>query len=278
MIHPAKTLDGLGLRARRRFSQNFLTAPHWADKLVGALGEGEGAQAVWEVGPGLGAITERLLEKLRLPLTAFEIDRDLAAHLRERFPSLLLIEGDVLRADWEAALPPGEAKVAFLSNLPYHISSEILFRLVEWRHRLSIAVLTFQKEFADRLVAPPGSADYGVLSVLIPAAFTITPIGVVPPDAFYPRPDVASKAVRLVPKEVADWEALRDVVRLAFQHRRKKMANTLSPLLSLAETEAILAEASLPPDCRPDRVPAVVFARLASRARESALADDACGC
>lgn len=263
MSHPKTILESLGANALKRLSQNFLTSPHWADLLTDAVLEPEGLEEVWEIGPGLGALTERLLAKTSLPVRAFELDRKLAAHLRATQPKLDLREGDVMDADFRA-ISPG-ARIAVLSNLPYHLSSPILFKLVDERDRLSRAVLTFQKEFADRLVAAPRSPDYGGLTVMVQYHFTTKSLGILPPGAFYPPPGVSSQALLLLPKSDGPVAArtMSRIVKAAFAHRRKKLSSNLKEAFEGAPVAEILAAQSIAPDARPETLSPEAYVALA---------------
>jgi 16S rRNA (adenine1518-N6/adenine1519-N6)-dimethyltransferase len=154
MAHPKEILLKLQANARKTFSQNFLTSPHWADLLTRRATEMPEAEEIWEIGPGLGALTAQLLEMSTRPVRAFEIDRKLAAYLRETYPRLDLIEGDFLEANIRD-IAPEKQSIVVISNLPYGLSSPILFKLLEEKHRIRRLVLTFQKEYAER--ASPGS-------------------------------------------------------------------------------------------------------------------------
>lgn len=242
-MHPKAILDSLGIAARKSLSQNFLTSPHWADKLVDTTLAAPDATEVWEVGPGLGALTTGLLKKAAVPVRAFEYDRALAAHLRREFPKLDLHEGDFLEADLERLLA-SSPRVALLSNVPYHLSSALLFRLLPVREKFPRLVLTFQREFAERLTAKPRTPDYAGLSVVIQTFFDLQPLGILPPGAFFPVPDVDSAAVVLTPRLEAtpDAAGFERLVRAAFQHRRKKLTSNVKALLPTDRlTEWLLA-------------------------------------
>lgn len=243
MAHPREILNTLGANARKSLSQNFLTSPHWATLLVAQTLEGT-YDEVWEIGPGLGALTELLVKNSKKPLRLFEYDRKLSAYLRQRFPSVTLIEGDVLDADLKTMA--GNSKIALLSNLPYHLSSPILFKLIEMKENLSHLVLTFQREFAERLIAAPRTSDYGALSVLAQLHFKIESLGVLPAGAFFPPPAIASEALRLTPRNsLENLDFVAKVVKGAFLHRRKKMRSNLKevfPTLNWPQIELPHAE------------------------------------
>jgi len=236
MSHPRVILDSLGAAARKSLSQNFLVSPHWAEKLALKALEPK-VDEVWEIGPGLGALTRPLLAHAKVPVTLFEYDRKLSEYLRGEFPTVPLIEGDVLDADL-ATLSAGK-KLSVLSNLPYHLSSVILFRLAELAIPPVQMVLTFQREFAQRVVAEPRTSAYGSLSVLMQLQFEVERLGIIPPGAFYPAPEVDSEALCFRPRERALSQPFRLMVRGAFQQRRKKLVGNLkksSPGLNWEET------------------------------------------
>jgi len=217
----------------------------------------------WEIGPGLGALTGPLLSRVSVPVRAFELDRKLAAYLREKFPRLDLREGDVNYADF-AAVSPGR-RIAVLSNLPYHLSSPILFKLFEEKARIARMVLTFQKEYAERLVARPRTPDYGALSVMCQLHFSLSSLGVLPPGAFYPVPGVASEAVLFEPKaSVPDIQLVGRVLKAAFRQRRKKLSSNLKQAYPTANAEEALAALGLSPTVRPEELSKEQYVALAA--------------
>ncbi|MEJ2520099.1 MAG: 16S rRNA (adenine(1518)-N(6)/adenine(1519)-N(6))-dimethyltransferase RsmA [Desulfuromonadales bacterium] len=216
-------------RPRKRFGQNFLHDQQVIDRIIAAADLQPGDR-ILEIGPGPGALTERLLAT-ELPVLAVEIDRDLAENLRQRgLPNLEVITGDVLRLDWSQLLTAPPYKL--IANLPYNISSQVLFKILDYRRLLVGQVLMFQKEVGDRLVAPPDCRDYGILSVLMQTWFEIDKVVKVPPGAFYPPPKVDSLVLRLSPRPAPRWPILDEVlyrrlVRSAFAQRRKTLRNSL---------------------------------------------------
>jgi 16S rRNA (adenine1518-N6/adenine1519-N6)-dimethyltransferase len=216
-------------RPRKRFGQNFLRDQHVLDRIVNAAELQEGDR-ILEIGPGAGALTNRLLET-GLPVLAIEIDRDLGATLQERADkNLAVVVGDALRMDWTQLLTDPPYKM--IANLPYNISSQILFRVLEHRRLFQRLVLMFQKEVGARLLAETGSREYGILSVLMQIWFRIDRVVKVPPRAFYPPPKVDSVVLRLDPLtqprvELHDAELFRQLVRGAFAQRRKTLRNSL---------------------------------------------------
>lgn len=268
MTHPKTLLSQLGAVPLRRLSQNFLVSPHWAEKLVTAVVEGPGVDEIWEVGPGLGALTGLLLERSPVPVRAFELDRKLGEHLATTFPKLTLVRGDVLEQDLEG-LAAGK-RIALLSNLPYHLSSPLLVRTLRLYGQLDRLVLTFQREFAARVLASVGEDDYGSLAVLMNAAYAIESLGILPPGAFFPAPDVDSQALRFVPRApvenaTARFLRLEQLVRAAFAHRRKKLVSNLRERFPEVAWPSELEGLGLVADARAETVPLEAFEKLAEK-------------
>lgn len=265
-------LEQYGVRPSRRLGQNFLVDDHWAERIVAAVDPGPG-DVVIEVGPGLGALTERLARRAGR-VRAVEIDRRLAAALRERLgplPNLELVEGDILTIDLARLVPAG-SPVKLASNLPYAITSPFLVRWLGAPIRWERAVLTLQAEVVDRLVAPPGAAAYGALTVFVAYHARVERLGTVPAGAFWPRPEVDSAVARLWPHPrppvaVADPVALFALVRAAFGQRRKHLANALAahPDVDRQRAEAACRAAGIDPRARPEEVELEGFARLANQ-------------
>jgi len=219
--------------ARKRFGQNFLHDPAIIARIIAAIRPKPGDRIV-EIGPGQAALTAPLIEKAG-QITAIEIDRDLAFKLAERFPSnLLRIEvQDVLRIDFVALAQALGGKIRLVGNLPYNISSPILFQCLESAHVFEDQHVMLQKEVVDRMIACAGSKIYGRLSVMLQARYVLERCLVVPPGAFYPAPKVDSAVVRMVPLapqeiRVQDWAIFSAVVMTAFSQRRKMLRNTLA--------------------------------------------------
>jgi 16S rRNA (adenine1518-N6/adenine1519-N6)-dimethyltransferase len=257
-------------RARKRFGQHFLE-PAWAAKLIAALQATPGDVFV-EIGPGLGALT-RPLADTGARIRGVEVDRDLAATLREWAPATVeIVGGDFLALDDAAILPPGDGQVRVVGNLPYNLSSPILFRVLALARatgRVRDAVVMLQREVADRVVAGPGTGDYGPLAVMLGLFADRTRLLALPPGAFRPAPKVHSSVVRLVfrpPVEPIDDVARVDrVVRTAFQQRRKTLANALKPLLQPdADPTPALTGAGIDPTRRPETLTGAEFVHLAS--------------
>lgn len=257
--------EGLqGHRARKRFGQNFLHDRHWIERIAKAVNATEGDDIV-EIGPGQAALTRELIAgagKVR----AVEIDRDLAAWLKETFPeSLSLIEADALTLDWTQVAKNNNLRV--VGNLPYNISSPLLFKLLEAADHVKDQHFMLQKEVVDRMVAQHGSKTYGRLSVMLQWRYRMQKLFDVPPGAFNPPPKVLSSVVRMIPKakeEVpsVDFELFSSVVANAFSQRRKTIRNALSALLSSEEISAC----DVDPGARAEALPLDAFVRLAQKA------------
>lgn len=238
-----KSVDGHV--ARKRFGQNFLVSDGIVRKIVDAVAARPGDTVV-EIGPGLGALTTQLLDRCDR-LDVVEIDRDLIARLRERWPAerLVIHEGDALAFDF-ATLRREGSRLKIVGNLPYNISSPLLFHLVRYAAQVHDMHFMLQKEVVDRMVAEPGGGDYGRLSVMLQYHFHMERLFVVPPGAFNPPPKVDSAVVRLVPKVSHGGTApLRDeglfarVVAAAFSQRRKMLRNTLRGIAGETQLEAL---------------------------------------
>jgi 16S rRNA (adenine1518-N6/adenine1519-N6)-dimethyltransferase len=239
-------LDSRGLGMRKRFGQNFLINPNARKRLVDALELNEG-EAVWEVGPGLGAMSVLLLER-GAQVSAFEIDPGFNAILRETFsdtPRFSLIEGDVLKT-WRQN-PPG---AFLLGNLPYTIAAVLLATLIENKRFFSRMVVTVQKEVAQRIIAKPKTKEYSSFSLLCTSAYSVTPLQTLKGASFYPVPRVDSQGVRFdLRSDAGSYPALfHPLVRHLFASRRKTVKNNLLPFAAsrtgtreIAATEIALA-------------------------------------
>jgi len=235
-------LEERGLGMRKKHGQNFLINPRARRQLIDAL-EIEPENSVWEIGPGLGAMTWELLQR-GANVTAFEIDPAFAKALREFFPHteplenqrFNLIEGDVMKTWHPASLLNQEvAKDIFLfGNLPYNIAAALLADFIENKRFFKRAVVTVQKEVAQRMAAKPASKDYSSFSVLCSSVYKITPLFVIKPDSFFPPPNVDSQGVRMdILNENKNLPLLfYPLVRALFSSRRKTIRNTLSNFAS----------------------------------------------
>ncbi len=219
------------VRAKKHLGQHFLRETHYAQELARRL-EGKDCEGILEVGPGTGVLTHFLLQK-ELPLWATEIDRESILYLTEHFPQLgnRLLPADFLQLDLDRHLP---SSFALVGNFPYHISNQIVFRMLEYRERIPEMVGMFQKEVAERLVAGPGSKRYGILSVWLALFYRGEYCFTVPPEAFTPPPKVQSAVVRFLRRDQVvlpcSDAALRRILKTAFNQRRKTLRNALKPL------------------------------------------------
>ena len=225
-------------RPSRKWGQNFLTDANVARKIAAAV-QTPPPRLLIEIGPGKGMLTRYLLE-YQEPYVGIEIDPQLAAYLKETYGNLShfhLLEGDFLEMDLQALVANyPEHHPVVLGNIPYNITSPILFKLLDHATRLREAILMVQKEVALRLVADPGTKDYGILRILTAVWADVTYLFTVPAARFYPRPKVDSAVVRLqfssrYAEKIADYNLFRTIVRHSFQQRRKMLKNSLIPLL-----------------------------------------------
>jgi 16S rRNA (adenine1518-N6/adenine1519-N6)-dimethyltransferase len=215
--------------ARKRFGQHFLSDRGIIDAIVDAINPQPG-QPMVEIGPGLAALTQPLVERLG-HLTVIELDRDLAFRLRLH-KSLTVVESDVLRVDF-SVLAEGQ-KLRVVGNLPYNISTPILFHLLEHVQVIEDQHFMLQKEVIDRMVASPSTADYGRLSVMLQWRYEMENVLFVPPESFDPPPRVDSAVVRMVPRAnpaAINPQLLEKLVQVAFSQRRKLMRHTLGAWL-----------------------------------------------
>ena len=254
---------------RKRFGQHFL-APAWADKVVRAIAPARDEEFL-EIGPGPGALTLRLASRVN-HLTAIEIDRDLVAALRPQLPrNVDLVVGDILDVDLARYLVAGPLRIA--GNLPYNISSPIIFKLLATARQspdLLDATVMLQLEVAERLAASPGTKDYGVLTIFTALQADVKRVLTLPPGAFRPPPRVHSAVVKLTfkpsplpPEKEAAFDRL---VRTIFMQRRKTLSNALRPYAESVgqDAKAMLAEAGIDPIRRPETLSQDDLIRLVS--------------
>ena len=246
------------MRPRKRFGQHFLRDRGVLKRIVDAVAPAS-ADAIVEIGPGEGALTGPLLERVG-HLTAIEIDRDLAARLSREFSSrvLTVVTADALDCDFSSLSPD----LRIVGNLPYNISTPILFHLSRYADRVRDMHFMLQLEVVERMVAKPSTSEYGRLSVMLQTRFSMRKLFNVSPGAFRPPPKVDSAVVRLVPlreKMKCDAEVLEKIVRGAFSARRKTLRNAL-PLAPLDYEEL-----GIDPKLRPENLAPGDYVRIAQR-------------
>jgi len=251
-------------RPRKRFGQNFLHDQNIIRGIVAAIHPQPGEHLV-EIGPGLGALTTPLFEAIG-ELDVVELDRDLIPHLEELFSDsekFRIHNTDALKFDF-CCLTRGEEKLRVAGNLPYNISTPLIFHLIEQSHCIRDMHFMLQKEVVERLSAAPGCGDYGRLSVMVQYHCKVEKLFNVPPGAFHPQPKVDSAIVRLTPHSkkpvvVKDEAVLSRLVAQAFNQRRKTLRNNLKPILDVATIEAL----GIDPGRRPETLSLQEFAQLA---------------
>ena len=252
---------------RKRFGQNFLQDQGVIADILNAVAP-QSTDIVVEIGPGLAALTQPLLE--RVPhLHAIEIDRDIVARLTERFSPerLTLHNADALNFDFGALareLAPG-GKIRLVGNLPYNISTPLLFHLASYSNVIDDMHFMLQKEVVDRMVSRPGTSDYGRLGIMLQYRFVMDRVLDVPPAAFNPPPKVDSAVVRMIPwpqlpHQALDEALLEELVQTAFGQRRKTLRNNLKGVV----TDDDLATLAIDPGCRPENVTVAQYVALAN--------------
>ncbi|WPC74475.1 16S rRNA (adenine(1518)-N(6)/adenine(1519)-N(6))-dimethyltransferase RsmA [Vibrio porteresiae] len=255
----------MGHKARKRFGQNFLNDPYIIDGIVSAINPLPGQNLV-EIGPGLGALTEPVGREVD-KMTVIELDRDLAERLRhhpELAKKLTIHEGDAMRFDFTQLVQEGN-KLRIFGNLPYNISTPLMFHLFEFHKDVQDMHFMLQKEVVKRLAAGPGTKAYGRLTVMAQYFCKVVPVLEVPPTAFVPPPKVDSAVVRLVPYETlphptTNMKWLDRVVREGFNQRRKTVRNCYKGLLEAEQLE----EFGINPTMRPENLTLEQFVKMAN--------------
>lgn len=255
------------VRAKKSLGQNFLVDPNYQKKIIDAL-DLHADDDVIEIGPGTGALTHHIVGNAR-SFTAIELDNDLAAALEKQYgarPDFRLIHQDVLTVDLSHAV---HSKV--VGNIPYNITSPLIFKLLERANRPRLMLLMVQKEVADRIAAPPGDKEFGALSVGVQSVATAERLFVVPRGAFRPVPNVDSAVVRIVPHHppllsTSEEIDLRTLTRAAFSWRRKQLQNILRNAegfgLGIEAVGAVERELNVPLTKRPEQLSTEDFIRL----------------
>ncbi|WP_370278828.1 16S rRNA (adenine(1518)-N(6)/adenine(1519)-N(6))-dimethyltransferase RsmA [Pontibacterium sp.] len=252
-------------KARKRFGQNFLHDHGIIRRIIRSIAPHESDHLV-EIGPGLGALTEELLAEAGA-LDAIELDRDLPPILRTKFfrygDQFRIFETDAMKFDF-ASLQEDERPLRVVGNLPYNISTQLIFHLLSHAGVIQDMHFMLQKEVVDRMAAGPGENNYGRLGIMTQYYCQVEPLFVVPPGAFDPAPKVDSAIIRLTPYETLPYEAknveiLQNVVRTAFTMRRKTLRNNLKGLVSAETLEAL----EINPGERPERITLEQFVRVA---------------
>lgn len=268
----------MDVRAKKNLGQHFLRDLGIAGKIAatispGEVGEKSGSLPVIEIGPGMGVLTRFLIEAGR-DVTAIELDTESVEYLSREMPSLRVIEGDFLKLDLDTVI---EGPIALIGNYPYNISSQIFFKVLDYREKIPLVSGMLQKEVAERICAKPGGKDYGILSVLLQAWYDCKYLFSVPPGVFAPPPKVMSGVLRLTRNSRVDLgvpeEAFRRVVKTAFGQRRKTLRNSLGSLMG-ADNPIMKDEIM---QLRPERLGVEEFIRLTRAAlnrRETADSGD----
>jgi 16S rRNA (adenine1518-N6/adenine1519-N6)-dimethyltransferase len=226
----------MSVRAKKHLGQHFLKDESVCQRMVQAIDEKSNRfDQVLEIGPGMGALTKFLLQSEHFKTAVVEIDRESVAYLQEHYPVLkdAMYDADFLKADIHHWM--GEQSFALVGNFPYNISSQILFKALEYHNQIPLIVGMFQKEVAERIAEKPGSKKYGILSVLLQAYYDIDYLFTIPPTAFIPPPKVDSGVIQLVRNDVeklpCDETSFVRVVKMAFNQRRKTLRNSLKPMI-----------------------------------------------
>lgn len=220
------------IRLKKSLGQNFLIDESISQRIADRTEIGV-EDFVIEIGPGAGALTKYLVGKTN-NLTCIEIDKRAIAILKKQFPKLTLINADFLKVNLLELLPEGR-KVKFVGNLPYYISSQIIFRLLDYSEHISTFTFMIQRELANRIISNPNSKDYGILTLAVQMCGTAEKLFDVPPAAFKPAPKVTSSVVRITFNEGRFDKRLHSFVKTAFNERRKKLSNSIKSYFNSKE-------------------------------------------
>ncbi len=253
-------------RARKRFGQNFLQDANIIQNIIACIGI-KPQQNIVEIGPGMGALTEPLLAETNGNLAVIELDRDLVPILRTKFfnyPDLTIYQADALKFDFQQ-LATADAPLRIVGNLPYNISTPLIFHLLNFTHIIKDMYFMLQKEVVERLSAAEGNRNYGRLSVMVQYHCKVTALFDVPPEAFFPKPKINSAIVQLMPYKqlpiiANDYKCLENVVRTAFSKKRKTLRNNLKELI----TDQQLINIGIDPSVRAEALPPEDFVRISN--------------
>ena len=224
----------MSVKAKKHLGQHFLTDKNICQKIANQYQKSRGCKKVLEIGPGMGALTEFLL-KNDLDVWAMDVDTESIDYLKKNFPALegKLLEADFLKADLNALL--GDEPFSVVGNFPYNISSQILFKCIDFRNQIPEIMGMFQREVAQRVAEPPGSKQYGILSVLLQTYYDIDYCFTVDEHVFNPPPKVKSGVIRCVrndrDKLPCDEKLFKQLVKMSFNQRRKTIRNSIKPLI-----------------------------------------------
>lgn len=249
------------VRAKKYLGQHFLKDMDIASRIADSLVL-DGKTSVLEIGPGMGVLTQFLLENPLIDLTAVELDSESVEYLHTHYPDLKVIEADFLKMDLKNYFP---GKFCIIGNFPYNISSQIFFKMLDNKDSIPCLAGMIQKEVAERIAAPAGSKTYGILSVLMQAYYKIEYLFTVPPQVFDPPPKVDSAVIRFTRNEVSkikcDEQLFKAVVKTSFNQRRKTLRNSLKPLVE--QGHPMYSDPLF--DLRPERLDVAAFIDLTNR-------------
>jgi 16S rRNA (adenine1518-N6/adenine1519-N6)-dimethyltransferase len=262
-------------KPKRSFGQNFLIDKNYVRKIINAARLTE-SKTVVEIGPGHGALTEELV-KLSGEVIAIELDRELAAILKNQFEAIenfRLLQADALDVDFERLASESGSRLTLVANLPYNISTAILTHLISYRHSFTELILMFQREVADRISAGPATSDRGYLTVTAEAFMIVERLFDVPPTAFKPVPKVWSSVVRLIPRDDTEFDTdtglFQSLVSNAFRQKRKTLLNNLkqsAAALHISDAGKLLEAANIDPSRRAETLRIEEWERLFVRLR-----------
>ena len=250
----------MSVRAKKHLGQHFLTDKNTCEKIAKTYDAHNGCQRVLEIGPGMGALTSYLLSRGDLDVHVMDVDQESILYLKQNFKELngKIYDQDFLKTDLETLM--GRAPFAVVGNFPYNISSQILFKCIEYRNQIPEIMGMFQKEVAERVAEKPGSKQYGILSVLLQAYYDIEYCFTVPPTVFNPPPKVNSGVIRCIRNERnnldCDEVLFKKIVKATFNQRRKTIRNSLKAITGALDTSHPLL------DLRPERLSVEQFIEL----------------